>query len=63
MALLITAGVLGQMRMGYFDFEIGLDLRILFGLQLIDYVLQSHFTCCDLGVADGGSRSLFAARP
>ena len=39
MALLTTAGVLGQMRMGYFDFEIGLYLRILFGLQLIDYVL------------------------
>ena len=34
-----TAGVLGQMRMGYFDFEIGLYLRILFGLQLIDYLL------------------------
>lgn len=39
MALLTTAGVLGQMRMGYFDFEIGLYLRILFGLQLIDYLL------------------------
>ena len=39
MALLTTAGVLGQMRMGYFHFEIGLYLRILFGLQLIDYVL------------------------
>jgi hypothetical protein len=39
MALLTTAGVLGQMRMGYFNFEIGLYLRILFGFQLIDYVL------------------------
>ena len=39
MALVATAGVLGQMRMGYFDFEIGLYLRILFGLQLIDYIL------------------------
>ncbi len=39
MALLATTGVLGQMRMGYFDFEIGLYLRILFGLQLIDYLL------------------------
>jgi ABC-2 type transport system permease protein len=39
MALVTTAGVLGQMRMGYFDFEIGLYLRILFGLQLIDYLL------------------------
>jgi len=41
MALLTTAGVLGQMRMGYFAFEIGLYLRILFGLQLIDYLLFS----------------------
>jgi ABC-2 type transport system permease protein len=39
MALVTTAGVLGQMRMGYFHFEIGLYLRILFGLQLIDYIL------------------------
>jgi hypothetical protein len=39
MALVATAGVLGQMRMGYFDFEIGLYLRILFGIQLIDYIL------------------------
>lgn len=39
MGLLTAAGVLGQMRMGYFDFEIGLYLRILFGLQLIDYIL------------------------
>jgi hypothetical protein len=39
MALVATAGVLGQMRMGYFQFEIGLYLRILFGLQLIDYTL------------------------
>ena len=39
MALVATAGVLGQMRMGYFDLEIGLYLRILFGLQLIDYLL------------------------
>jgi ABC-type transport system involved in multi-copper enzyme maturation permease subunit len=39
MALLMTAGVLGQMRMGYFHPEIGLYLRILFGLQLVDYLL------------------------
>ena len=39
MALLIAAGVLVQMRMGYFDFELGLYLRILFGLQLVDYLL------------------------
>ncbi len=39
MAFVVTAGVLGQMRMGYCDVEIGLYLRILFGLQLIDYIL------------------------
>ncbi len=39
MALLTMAGVLGQILMGYFDVEIGLYLRILFGLQLIDYLL------------------------
>jgi hypothetical protein len=38
-ALLTAAGVLGQVRMGYFDFEIVLYLRILFGIQLIDYLL------------------------
>jgi hypothetical protein len=38
-AMLMAAGVLGQMRMGYYDFEFGLYLKILFGLQLIDYVL------------------------
>jgi ABC-2 type transport system permease protein len=39
MALVAMAGMLGQMRMGYFDLEIGLYLRILFGLQLFDYIL------------------------
>jgi ABC-2 type transport system permease protein len=39
MALLVAAGVLFQMRMGYFLFELGLYLRILFGLQLVDYLL------------------------
>src|SRR5689334_879656 len=39
MALVATTAMLGQMRMGYFDLEIGLYLRILFGLQLIDYIL------------------------
>lgn len=38
MALLIAAGVLVQMRMGYFAFELGLYLRILLGLQLVDYL-------------------------
>jgi hypothetical protein len=39
MALLMMAGMLVQARMGYHDFEIGLYLKILFGLQLIDYLL------------------------
>lgn len=39
MAILTAAGVIGQARMGYFDFEIGLYLRVLFGIQLIDYLL------------------------
>jgi ABC-2 type transport system permease protein len=39
MALLATAGVLGQARMGHVDFELGLYLRILFGIQLVDYFL------------------------
>jgi ABC-2 type transport system permease protein len=39
MALLTMAGVIGQVLMGYFDVEIGLYLRILFGLQLVDYLL------------------------
>jgi ABC-2 type transport system permease protein len=39
MALLMAAGVLVQLRMGYFAFEVGLYLRILFGLHLVDYLL------------------------
>jgi hypothetical protein len=39
MAILTMAGVLAQGRMGYFDFEIGLYLKVLFGIQLIEYLL------------------------
>jgi hypothetical protein len=39
MAFLTAAGVLVQARMGYFDFEIGLYLKVLFGLQLVDDLL------------------------
>jgi hypothetical protein len=39
MAALTTAGVLGQARMGYFDFQLGLYLRTLFGIQLLEYLL------------------------
>jgi ABC-2 type transport system permease protein len=36
---LIAAGMLGQIRMGYFDFEIGVYLQVLLGIQLIDWLL------------------------
>jgi ABC-type transport system involved in multi-copper enzyme maturation permease subunit len=39
MALLTLAGVLVQIRMSYGEFEIGLYLRVLFGLQLPEYLL------------------------
>ncbi|MDQ3714050.1 MAG: ABC transporter permease [Acidobacteriota bacterium] len=42
MALLAIAGVLAQASMNYQDFEIGLYLKILFGLQLPEYLL---FAC------------------
>jgi len=38
-ALLTTAGVLTQASMDYNKFEIGLYLKVMFGLQLIDYIL------------------------
>jgi ABC-type transport system involved in multi-copper enzyme maturation permease subunit len=39
MALLTTAGMLAQVILGYHDFEIGLYLKILLGLQLPEYLL------------------------
>ncbi|HYN80167.1 MAG TPA: ABC transporter permease [Gemmatimonadaceae bacterium] len=39
MALLTIAGMLVQVRMGYDKFEIGLYLKVLFGLQLPEYLL------------------------
>jgi ABC-2 type transport system permease protein len=42
MALLAIAGVLAQAGLNYQDFEIGLYLKILFGLQLPEYLL---FAC------------------
>ena len=38
-ALLMVAAMLIQVQLGYFRFEPGLYLRILFGLQLVDHVL------------------------
>ncbi|MBT1695381.1 hypothetical protein KK083_00745 [Fulvivirgaceae bacterium PWU4] len=39
MALLTTAGILAQTMLDYHAFEIGLYLKILFGLQLPEYLL------------------------
>ncbi|HEX8473895.1 MAG TPA: hypothetical protein VF666_07665 [Pyrinomonadaceae bacterium] len=39
MALLMMAGVLIQVHMGYYAFEIGLYLQVFFGLQLPEYIL------------------------
>jgi ABC-2 type transport system permease protein len=39
MALLTAVGVLVQLRMGYREFELGLFLKVLFGLQLPEYLL------------------------
>jgi ABC-type transport system involved in multi-copper enzyme maturation permease subunit len=39
LALLAAAGMLAQAIRGYHDFELGLYLKILFGLQLTDYLL------------------------
>ncbi|HEX2095104.1 MAG TPA: hypothetical protein VHG28_22075 [Longimicrobiaceae bacterium] len=39
MALLTAAGMLAQAILGYRDFETGLYLKILFGLQLTEYLL------------------------
>ena len=39
MALLMAAGVLAQVSMGYYEFEIGVYVRALFWLQLPHYIL------------------------
>ena len=38
-ALVGTAGIVGQLIMGHHDFEVGLYMRILFGIQLTEYLL------------------------
>lgn len=38
-AILMASGLIAQLAGGYFDFEIGLYLRVLFGLKLADYLL------------------------
>jgi ABC-type transport system involved in multi-copper enzyme maturation permease subunit len=44
MGLLTIAGVLVQLSLNYNDFEIGLYLKTLFGLQLADYLLFALLT-------------------
>ena len=39
LTLLMVAGILTQLRLGYHHFEMGLYLQILFGIQLTDYLL------------------------
>jgi ABC-type transport system involved in multi-copper enzyme maturation permease subunit len=39
MAILTLAGIIIQLRMGYHHFELGLYLKVLFGLQLPEYLL------------------------
>ncbi|WP_026631562.1 ABC transporter permease/M1 family aminopeptidase [Dyadobacter alkalitolerans] len=39
MAALTAAGLLSQLLMGYYDFQIGLYLKIMFGFQLTEYLL------------------------
>ena len=39
MVVLMFVGMIAQVIMGYYDFQIGLYLRILFGLQLPEYLL------------------------
>jgi ABC-2 type transport system permease protein len=37
--LLMLSGMVVQMRLGYYNFEMALYLKILFGIRLVDYVL------------------------
>lgn len=50
MALLTLAGVLVQVRQGYDRFELGLYLRVLFGLQLPEYLLFALLALAVQGV-------------
>ncbi len=38
-AIRLLAGIFVQARLGYYNFEVGLYLRMLFGVQLVDYLL------------------------
>jgi ABC-type transport system involved in multi-copper enzyme maturation permease subunit len=39
MTMVTAAGMIAQVLMGYYDFQVGLYLQILFGLQLPEYLL------------------------
>lgn len=51
-ALLAAAGMLAQSVLGYHDFEIGLYLTVLFGLQLPEYLLFTAFALVVHGLVD-----------
>jgi ABC-2 type transport system permease protein len=51
MTLLTVAGVLVQIRLGHFDFDVGLSLQILFGLQLPEYLLFAVLALVVQGLA------------
>jgi ABC-type transport system involved in multi-copper enzyme maturation permease subunit len=44
MVVLMLVGIIAQLIMGYHDFQIGLYLQILFGLQLPEYLLLAMLT-------------------
>lgn len=52
MALLTAAGVLAQLILGYRAFEIGLYLKVLFGLQLPEYLLFALLALLVHGLVD-----------
>ncbi|QNP54215.1 hypothetical protein H9L05_21260 (plasmid) [Hymenobacter qilianensis] len=52
MALLTAAGIGAQLIRGYQDFELGLYLKVMFGLQLPDYLLFALLALLIHGVVD-----------
>ena len=52
MAILTLVGVLIQLRMGYDRFELGLYLKVLFGLQLPEYLLFAVLALVVQGLVD-----------
>ena len=50
LAILMMAGILAQVLMGYHDFQVGLYLKTLFGLQLPEYLLFA--LVCKMGLGE-----------